>query len=167
MNPLDTGADEIVFPDADALTLGLDLSNAPTNTMRGATGSTTTLRYASVTLRLADTLHQYEWPAIVGFTAAPLRRALFGFAHGLQFFNAHFLGADRVVELTPNADYLDTNAWITYLRRPHSPIVSRLRQQTPATVAVCSVVVAELFYGCWRSARPTECFAQVTAVMGP
>jgi tRNA(fMet)-specific endonuclease VapC len=41
---------------------------------------------------------------------------------------------------------LDTNAWVVFLRNPHSPIVSRLRARRPDEIRVCSVVVAELYY---------------------
>ena len=49
---------------------------------------------------------------------------------------------------------LNSNAWITFLRRPHSRLVARLRNEKPADVCTCSVVLAELYVGCLRSGKP-------------
>jgi len=62
---------------------------------------------------------------------------------------------------------LDTNVWIAFLRRPDSPVVARLRATEPGQVCVCSVVVAELYYGCLRSANAVENRAKVDALMRP
>jgi tRNA(fMet)-specific endonuclease VapC len=42
---------------------------------------------------------------------------------------------------------LDTNTWISYLKRADSPIRARLQKLTPAEVVFCSVVKAELLHG--------------------
>jgi tRNA(fMet)-specific endonuclease VapC len=60
---------------------------------------------------------------------------------------------------------LDANAWIRFLRDPHSPVVPRLRGKRPVEVCVCSVVVAELYYGCLRSAKPAANRAKVEALL--
>jgi tRNA(fMet)-specific endonuclease VapC len=62
---------------------------------------------------------------------------------------------------------LDTNVWVVFLRNPHSPVVPRLRARQPAGVCVCSVVVAELYYGCLRSANRAVNRAKVEALMRP
>jgi tRNA(fMet)-specific endonuclease VapC len=62
---------------------------------------------------------------------------------------------------------LDTNVWIAFLRRPDSPVAARLRTMAPGQVCVCSVVVAELYYGCLRSANAVENRAKVDALMRP
>jgi tRNA(fMet)-specific endonuclease VapC len=62
---------------------------------------------------------------------------------------------------------LDSNVWITFLRKPHSPVVARLRAHRPDDIRVCSVVAAELYYGCLRSARPVENRAKVEALLRP
>src|SRR5215468_9600916 len=62
---------------------------------------------------------------------------------------------------------LDTNAWIVFLRRPASPVVARLQAQQPADIRVCSVVVAELLFGCLRSANPAANLAKVQALLAP
>lgn len=51
---------------------------------------------------------------------------------------------------------LDTNACIVYLNRPISGVRQRLESLSPADIAVCSVVKAELFYGAMRSNNPTR-----------
>lgn len=51
---------------------------------------------------------------------------------------------------------LDTNACITCLRRKPSPVVARLRAQSPDDIALCSVVRAELLFGAERSRDPVN-----------
>jgi hypothetical protein len=105
---LDTGADETVFEERLARFVGVDLSNAPTGHLHGISSKATLLRYAEVTLRLTDGIEFREWPARVGFTQIPLRRALLGFAGMLQFFYCLFNGEREEVELTINANYPGT-----------------------------------------------------------
>ena len=62
---------------------------------------------------------------------------------------------------------LDSNVWIAFLRMPHSPVVARLRARLPAEIRVCSVVVAELYYGCLRSAKPVDNRSKVDALIAP
>ena len=63
---------------------------------------------------------------------------------------------------------LDTNAVISHLRSGGKSGVSRqLRAVTPADVAVCSVVRAELVYGANRSANPAKNLAQVQTFLAP
>jgi hypothetical protein len=106
---LDTGADDTVFHVDTARIIGVDLSNAPVGTLFGfGSPSAVTLRYAEVILRLTDGIEFREWPARVGFTQIPLRRALLGFAGVLQFFYSLFDGEQEQVELTINANYPGT-----------------------------------------------------------
>lgn len=46
---------------------------------------------------------------------------------------------------------LDSNAWICWLRQNHATLVARIKQEDPANVVLCSVVLGELFYGAERS----------------
>ena len=62
---------------------------------------------------------------------------------------------------------LDTNVWGTFLRNPRSPVVSRLRAHRPADVRVCSVVRAELYYGCLRSTNPAANRGKVESLLRP
>lgn len=62
---------------------------------------------------------------------------------------------------------LDTNVWVVFLRDPRAAIAPRLRAKRPDEVRLCSVVVAELCYGCLRSANPAGNRAKVDALMRP
>lgn len=105
---LDTGSDDTVFPESTALRLGIDLRSAPIGQMRTATLRSYPVRYAQVRLRLTDGVEQREWPALVGFTPAPLNHPLLGFAGFFQFFTATFHGDREQIELTVNGLYPGT-----------------------------------------------------------
>jgi hypothetical protein len=105
---LDTGSDDTVFPERLAAQIGVDLTNAPTGGASGVGSGKALLRYAEVVLRLSDGREHRQWTARVGFTSAPLRRPLFGFAGFLQFFSATFHGDREEVELTINRLYQGT-----------------------------------------------------------
>jgi tRNA(fMet)-specific endonuclease VapC len=49
---------------------------------------------------------------------------------------------------------LDTNACISYLNNPQSPVRYRMERLQPSSVFVCSVVKAELYFGVVNSRRP-------------
>jgi tRNA(fMet)-specific endonuclease VapC len=46
---------------------------------------------------------------------------------------------------------LDSNAWIALLRQKSPSLIARLQQHAAEDVVLCSVVLAELWYGAWRS----------------
>ena len=46
---------------------------------------------------------------------------------------------------------LDTNTWVAYLRRTSPTVIQRIRETAPTEIALCSVVIAELRYGAYRS----------------
>jgi predicted aspartyl protease len=102
---LDTGADDTVFPESWAELIGIDLTGAPAGAFKGTIPGVASVRYAKATMRLAGNGERREWTALVGFTAAPLRRALLGFAGFLQFFSATFHGDREEVELAVNPLY--------------------------------------------------------------
>jgi hypothetical protein len=102
---LDSGADDTVFPEQVAQSIGLDLSNAPRYTVTGVGSPPLVIAYAQISLRLTDGKEFREWPAVVGFTSAQMTHALLGFAGCLQFFDALFRGEREVVELTVNGLY--------------------------------------------------------------
>ncbi len=62
---------------------------------------------------------------------------------------------------------LDTNAWVAALRDPTSSMASRFQTMLPADIRSCSIVVAELYHGCLRSAKPDENRAAVDALLAP
>jgi tRNA(fMet)-specific endonuclease VapC len=46
---------------------------------------------------------------------------------------------------------LDSNSWIAYLRKTNAGVIQRIQQEGPTNVRLCSIVLAELFYGAFRS----------------
>ena len=109
---LDTGSDDTVFEEWVAATIGVDLSQAAERQV-GLVGRTSLVRcrYAPVELRITDGIREtYQWTTLVGFVSTHLRYSLLGHASCLQFFDAHFRGADREVELTPNSSFCGRRA---------------------------------------------------------
>jgi tRNA(fMet)-specific endonuclease VapC len=47
---------------------------------------------------------------------------------------------------------LDTNTWIAYLRQRDARLLQKMQQVNPADIRLCTVVLAELFYGAFHSA---------------
>ncbi len=62
---------------------------------------------------------------------------------------------------------LDTNVWVALLRGTKPLVAARFRAAPTADVRVCSVVVAELRYGCARSAKTATNRAAVDALLAP
>jgi tRNA(fMet)-specific endonuclease VapC len=46
---------------------------------------------------------------------------------------------------------LDSNSCIGWLRQKHPDLVARIQRESPASIVLCSVVLAELIYGAERS----------------
>ncbi|MBL8865601.1 MAG: hypothetical protein KF873_01785 [Gemmataceae bacterium] len=86
---VDTGSDDVILPLYFASLLGIDLNRAKAFHHGLADSSRMTVRYADVEFRLATTpFHYVQWRATVGFAAMP--RPIFGWAGGLEYFNANF-----------------------------------------------------------------------------
>ena len=47
----------------------------------------------------------------------------------------------------------DTNAWIGLINSRPSPVKERFQSHSPASICLCDVVKAELYYGAFRSSR--------------
>lgn len=62
---------------------------------------------------------------------------------------------------------LDTNVCVQFLRGRNPLVRQRLLTQPPRDVRVCSVVKAELYAGCLRSAQPEANRARVDAFLQP
>jgi hypothetical protein len=105
---LDTGSDYIIFPERVAGLLGIDLTNAPATGGSGIGSAGVMVRFAEVTLRIADAKEQREWKAWVGFTSAKSRYPVLGYAGFLQYFTATFHGDREEAELTVNGLYPGT-----------------------------------------------------------
>ena len=104
---LDSGSDDTIFPEWVAPMIGVDLATAIDQDIHLAgRGKPIRCRYASVKLRITDgALESYEWDAIIGFVAVPMRCPLLGQAGFLQ---VSFQGADRIGQLTPNWSFAGT-----------------------------------------------------------
>jgi tRNA(fMet)-specific endonuclease VapC len=62
---------------------------------------------------------------------------------------------------------LDTNVCAQYLRGKNPNVRVRLEAALPQEIRLCSVVVAELYYGCLRSAQPAKNRAEVDTFLQP
>ncbi len=62
---------------------------------------------------------------------------------------------------------LDSNACVQFLRNRHALVVQRINARRPDELRLCSVVVAELYYGCLCSSRPAANRTQVDAFIKP
>src|SRR5207247_131213 len=89
---VDTAADDTVFSQDVATTIGVNLMNSPMGHGRGVGNKRVRLRFAEVTLRLTDGTEFREWRGWVGFTAVRLKHPLLGFAGCLEYFTATFYG---------------------------------------------------------------------------
>jgi len=101
---LDTGADDTVFPVSVLAWIGVTPRPLSGHGLRWR-GQAFALRFADVTLEVSDGAQLWHWPAVVGFSPAPLRYPILGVCGCLQFFDALFLGGQRVVELEINPSY--------------------------------------------------------------
>jgi hypothetical protein len=107
---LDTGADDSIFAMKFATQMGLKLRPVTSHSLRWR-GQTYALRYGDVELELSDATGQvWRWPALVAFSPAPLRYPILGNCGCLEFFDALFRGAARVVERETNPAYPGTKA---------------------------------------------------------
>ena len=62
---------------------------------------------------------------------------------------------------------LDTNVCIALLNGTSEAVAACFARQTPATIRVCSVVVAELYFGAQKSTRSTEVLAALERFLKP
>jgi hypothetical protein len=107
---LDTGADATLFHENSATRVGIDLAGAEERDIE-LVGRPAPIRcrYASAQLLITDGLREtYEWTAVVGFTASPIRYSILGHGGALEFFDVEFRGADREVVLIPNRAFPGT-----------------------------------------------------------
>jgi tRNA(fMet)-specific endonuclease VapC len=63
---------------------------------------------------------------------------------------------------------LDSNVWIALIRGTSPPLAARFRSLAPAgELRICSIVIAELWYGCVRSAKSASNRAALEALIAP
>jgi hypothetical protein len=101
---VDPAADDTVFPLDTAARIGARLRPDSGHRVRWR-GQLHPLRFGDVELILADAVSTWRWPAVVGFSPAPLRYPILGQAGTLQFFDVRFLGVQLRVELETNSSY--------------------------------------------------------------
>jgi tRNA(fMet)-specific endonuclease VapC len=62
---------------------------------------------------------------------------------------------------------LDSNVWVAILRQKVPQVAARYAASNPADIRTCSIVIAELRYGCAKSSRPAANRAIVDALLAP
>ncbi len=62
---------------------------------------------------------------------------------------------------------LDSNVWIAILRNKYPHVAARYGATKRADIRVCSVVVADLRYGCAKSVKPAANRATLDALLAP
>jgi hypothetical protein len=101
----DTGADETIFEEWIAARVGVDLSQAPAETVSLVNRPPLPCQYATVELLITDMRESYCWPALVGFVPVKLPYQILGHAAFLQFLDVEFRGNDREVVIAPNQSF--------------------------------------------------------------
>jgi hypothetical protein len=104
---LDTGSDNVVFPWTTVAFIRVALLASTQQQLRWH-GTSYPLRFANVEMQFFTRPASCRWPAVVGFSSAPLPYPLLGIAGCLEFFDATFRGEDHVVELSPNGTFPGT-----------------------------------------------------------
>ena len=62
---------------------------------------------------------------------------------------------------------LDSNVWVAILRKQFPQVATRYGATNQADIRICSVVVAELRYGCAKSAKPVANRAILDTLLAP
>ena len=101
---VDPGSDDTIFPAAIVPHIGVTLRPDSGHSLRWG-GQRYSLRFGDVELELSDSGVVWRWPAVVGFSDAPLQYRLLGYSGCLQFFDATFRGEDRILELATNSSF--------------------------------------------------------------
>src|SRR5262245_1779121 len=109
---LDPGADDTVFPSAVASVLGVNL-RAPSGHGLRWRGQAYALRFGDLELELSDGIESCRWPAVIAFSPAPLHYPILGLSGCLQYFDATYMGEDRVVCLVANRSFPGTSVPVT------------------------------------------------------
>lgn len=104
---VDPTADDTVFPLVTARWINVAFRADTGHRVRWR-GQVYPLRFGDVELVLDDGSSAWRWRAVVGFSPAAIRYPLLGTAGCLEFIDARFRGADRIVELETNRLYQGT-----------------------------------------------------------
>ena len=68
------------------------------------------MQFGSVELHVTDGQSNWRWPAVVGFSAAPIRYPILGQAGCLCYIDATFFGDERTIRLATNKAYPGSTA---------------------------------------------------------
>jgi hypothetical protein len=98
---VDTGADDVVFPQHLAAKIGVDLSVAQPGSSLVVGGNALPVLFAPVILLMDNGKERFRWRAVVGFAPLTTQYGLFGIAGGLQYFRMTLDIEDRELHLTP------------------------------------------------------------------
>jgi hypothetical protein len=102
---VDSGADDSIFPLDVATVLAIQFLPGSGHAMRWR-GQAHALRFGSVELELRDSHgNSLRWPAILAFTTAKVHYPLLGIWGFLEFLEAKFRGAARILELEADASF--------------------------------------------------------------
>ncbi len=93
---VDSGSDDVVFPENVAARIGVDLSVAvPGSSRVVGGGQPLPVLFAPVILLLDDGKEACRWRAVVGFAPLQTKYGLFGVAGGLEYFRMTLDVADK------------------------------------------------------------------------
>lgn len=105
---LDPGSDDTIFPSTVIPAIDAIVRFDPGHRIRWR-GQIHSMQFSDVELELTDQSGiTCRWPAVISFSPAPIGYPLLGNAGCLEFFDANFRGAGKIVELKTNAIYPGT-----------------------------------------------------------
>jgi hypothetical protein len=101
---VDPAADDTIIPLDTAARVGALLRPDTGHRVRWR-GQLHPLRFGDVELILDDGISVLRWPAVVGFSRAPVRYPVLGQGGCLHFIDVKFFGVDQVVTLEANPSF--------------------------------------------------------------
>lgn len=100
---VDTGSDRTIFPQGDAVTLGIQLPAVAEGAFKTAGGVLIGNRLADVVLELRGFGLTVRWKTSVAFAESPLTIIHLGTRGFLEYFHCTFLGPEKRIRLAPCA----------------------------------------------------------------
>jgi hypothetical protein len=100
---LDTGSDPTVFPQDEALALGIALPAPINGTIKTAGGVLIAYRLAEAILELRGAAVSVRWKTLIAFAEGPLSLIHLGTRGFLEHFHCTFFGPEKKILLTPCA----------------------------------------------------------------
>ena len=87
---LDTGSDRTIFPQREALSIGVQLGGRPDGSVKTAGGGSIPYRLAEVALELRAIGSTVRWKSSVAFADDPLSIIRLGYRGFMEFFHCTF-----------------------------------------------------------------------------